>query len=148
MGGRWLDYSQQLTSFLTDILQVPQVFGIFLVANNYVFLLTISQKENFNFRQYQVHVGYRHFWTEMSFLRNIFVTLFFNAMLLLSCYVLWCKNQKWDGRRGVGDSPPHPHPTCTTNTIYHNEISLSSFYAPNILAMSCTETAKVIWEER
>ena len=41
------------------------------------------------FRQYQVHVGYRHFWTEMSFLRNIFVTLFFNAMLLLSCYVLW-----------------------------------------------------------
>lgn len=125
---------------------MPQIFGIFLVANNYVFLLTISHKENFNFRQYQVQVGYRHFSTEMSFLRNIFVTLFFNAMLLLLCPVV--KNQKWDGRRGVGDSPPHPHPTCTTNTIYHNEISLSSFYAPNIPAMSCTETAKVIWEER
>lgn len=115
---------------------MPQIFGIFLVANNYVFLLTISHKENFHIRRYQVHVGYRHFSTEMSFLRNIFVTLFL------------VKNQKWDGRRGMGDSPPHPHPTCTTNTIYHNEISLSSFYAPNILAMSCTETAKVIWEER
>lgn len=72
----------------------------FLVANNYVFLLTISHKENFNFRQYQVQVGYRHFSTEMSFLRNIFVTLFFNAMLLLSCYVLWCKIKSGMGGEG------------------------------------------------
>lgn len=92
-------------------------------------------------------------WDTVIFDRNVFSSKYLcntifqcDASLKLLCPVV--KNQKWDGRRGVGDSPPHPHPTCTTNTIYHNEISLSSFYAPNIPAMSCTETAKVVWEER